>query len=165
LIVKHDLIIIGGGPAGLAAAIQAKKEGISDILIVEREYQLGGILKQCIHNGFGLHYFDEELTGPEYASRFIDEIEKLDISYKLNTMVLSIDNEKNITTASEFEGLKIYNAKAIILAMGCRERPRGAIRIPGSNPSGILTAGTAQRFVNIDGYLPGKKCLILAMLK
>jgi len=161
MIIKHDLIIIGGGPAGLGAAIEAKKEGASDILILERENQLGGILKQCIHNGFGLHYFNEELTGPEYANRFIEEMDQLKIPYKLNTMVLSIDKDKNITTTSEKDGFIIYKAKAIILAMGCRERPRGALRIPGGNPSGILTAGTAQKFVNIEGYLPGKECVIL----
>jgi len=161
MIIKHDLIIIGGGPAGLGAAIEAKKEGATDILILERENQLGGILKQCIHNGFGLHYFNEELTGPEYANRFIEKIDELNISYKLNTMVLSINKNKNITTTSEKNGFVIYQAKAIILAMGCRERPRGSLRIPGANPSGILTAGTAQKFVNIDGYLPGKECVIL----
>ena len=161
MIIKHELIIIGGGPAGLGAAIEAKKEGAKDILILERENQLGGILKQCIHNGFGLHYFNEELTGPEYANRFIDQINEMNISYKLNTMVLSIDKNKNITTTNEKDGFIIYQAKAIILAMGCRERPRGSLRIPGANPSGILTAGTAQKFVNIDGYLPGKECVIL----
>lgn len=159
--IYHDLIIIGGGPAGLAAAVQAKERGIDDLLIIERENLLGGILKQCIHNGFGLHYFSEELTGPEYAVRFTDMIEKLDIRYKLETMVLSIDGNKTIYTSSQKEGYVIYKAKAIILAMGCRERPRGNLRIPGSNPSGILTAGTAQRFVNIDGYLPGRSCVIL----
>ncbi len=156
-----DLIIIGGGPAGLAAACQAKENGINNILLLERENVLGGILKQCIHNGFGLQYFQKELTGPEYANEFIEKIHKLKIPYKVNTMVLSIQPNKTIITSSKEEGYVVYQAKSIILAMGCRERPRGAIRIPGTNPSGILTAGTAQKFVNIDGYIPGETCVIL----
>ncbi|MBN2853432.1 MAG: FAD-dependent oxidoreductase [Clostridia bacterium] len=159
--IYHELIIIGGGPAGMAAAVTARERGISDLLIIERENMLGGILKQCIHNGFGLHYFSEELTGSEYAAKFVDKIDELKISYKLNTMVLSVDGNKMVYTSNEEDGYVIYKAKAIILAMGCRERPRGNLRIPGSNPSGVLTAGTAQRFVNIDGYLPGTSCVIL----
>ncbi|MBN2881898.1 MAG: FAD-dependent oxidoreductase [Clostridia bacterium] len=158
---KRSIVIIGAGPAGLAAAVRARKSGIKDILLLERDYQLGGILKQCIHNGFGLHVFKEELTGPEFALRYIRKIHELGIEYKLGTMVISIDENKNITTVNEQDGLRIYKAEAIILAMGCRERPRGALRIPGTNPSGIFSAGTAQRFVNIEGMKPGKTAVIL----
>ncbi|MCJ7688062.1 MAG: NAD(P)/FAD-dependent oxidoreductase, partial [Clostridiaceae bacterium] len=150
----------GGGPAGLAAAIAAKDEGIENILIIERENELGGILNQCIHNGFGLHTFKEELTGPEYAGRFIDKVNEYKIPYTLNTMVLEITKEKVIIAVNE-DGIMEINAKAIILAMGCRERPRGAINIPGSRCAGILTAGAAQKFVNIEGYMPGKEVVIL----
>lgn len=161
MIEKRSLIIIGAGPAGLAAAVKAMKSGVEDVLLIERDHQLGGILKQCIHNGFGLHVFKEELTGPEFALRYIRKVRKLGIEYKLNTMVISIDENKRITTVNPEDGLRIYEAENIILAMGCRERPRGALRIPGTNPSGIFSAGTAQRFVNIEGMKPGKTALIL----
>lgn len=155
-----NLVIIGGGPAGLAAAIGAYDKGQKDILILEREDKLGGILNQCIHNGFGLHTFNEELTGPEYAQRFIDELEKRNIKYSLNTTVINISNDKTIKALKEGELLEI-KAKAIILACGCRERPRGAINIAGARCAGIYSAGTAQKLVNIDGYMPGKEIVIL----
>jgi NADPH-dependent 2,4-dienoyl-CoA reductase/sulfur reductase-like enzyme len=161
MIEKRSLVVIGAGPAGLAAAVKAKKSGIKDVLLLERDNQLGGILKQCIHNGFGLQVFKEELTGPEFALRYIREVNELGIEYKLNTMVISVDKKKRITAVNPDDGLKVYETQNIILAMGCRERPRGALRIPGTNPSGIFSAGTAQRFVNIEGMKPGKTALIL----
>ena len=156
-----DLIIAGGGPAGLAAAIAARKSGVNDILILERDSILGGILNQCIHNGFGLHTFKEELTGPEYAYRFIEQVKELEIPYQTDSMVLDISPEKVVTVISPENGLQKIQAKAIVLAMGCRERPRGALNIPGYRPAGIYTAGTAQRLVNIEGFMPGREVVIL----
>lgn len=156
-----ELVIIGGGPAGMSAAVAAYDAGIRDILILERDEALGGILRQCIHNGFGLHRFKEELTGPEYAQRYVDMVNDRKIEYKLATMVLDITADKCITATNSVDGIFMINAKAIILAMGCRERSKGALNIAGMRPSGIFTAGTAQKFVNIDGYMPGKKVVIL----
>ena len=156
-----ELAIIGGGPAGLAAAAAARDAGVQDLLILERDKELGGILNQCIHNGFGLHTFHEELTGPEYARRFADPVRERDIPCKLNTMVLSISPDKVITAVNREDGLFTLQAKAIVLAMGCRERSRGALNIPGYRPAGIYSAGTAQRLVNIEGYLPGREVVIL----
>lgn len=158
---NYDIVIVGGGPAGMAAAIAAKKNGTDSILILERDTRIGGILLQCIHNGFGLHHFGEELTGPEYAGRFSEEVEKLGIEYKTDTMVLEVNALKQVTAINSKDGLMQIQAKAVILATGCRERTRGALVIPGTRPAGIFTAGSAQRFVNIDGYLPGKKVVIL----
>ena len=157
----YDIVIIGGGPAGMAAAVAAKKQGIERILILERDRELGGILNQCIHNGFGLHTVQEELTGPEYADRFIGQVKLYNIEYKLNTMVMDVSRDKRVTAMNREEGMFEIQAKAIILAMGCRERSRGALNIPGYRPAGIYSAGTAQRLVNMEGFLPGREVVIL----
>ena len=156
-----DLVIIGGGPAGMSAAVSAYESGIKDILILERDSHLGGILQQCIHNGFGLHKFGEELTGPEYAARYEQKVKKYGIQYKLNTMVLDIDADKNVTAVNKTDGIFTVSTKAVILAMGCRERPKGALNIAGTRPAGIYGAGTAQKLVNMKGYMPGKDVVIL----
>ncbi len=155
------LAIIGGGPAGMCAAVSAYKSGVDDILLLERDKNLGGILQQCIHNGFGLHRFKEELTGPEYAYKCEQELSKLPIKVECETTVTEISDDKIITTISKEKGVEQIKAEAIILAMGCRERPRGALNIAGSRPSGIFSAGTAQKYVNMMGYMPGKNVVIL----
>lgn len=159
--MQADVTVIGSGPAGLIAALHASKSGARNVLLLEREEELGGILKQCIHNGFGLEQFKEDYTGPEYAERLIDEVEKTSICYLLNTMVLTISPDKTIKAVNPEKGVFYVESKSIVLAMGCRERSRGSINIPGTRPAGVYTAGVAQRFVNIDGYLPGKEIVIL----
>ena len=156
-----DILVIGAGPAGLAAAIAAKEDGIDNLLVLEREHNPGGILRQCIHNGFGLHRFGEELTGPEYAQRDIDRAAELGIEIQCDTTVLSVSEDKVVTCVSREKGLQVIRAKAVILAMGCRERPRGALGTPGTRCAGIYSAGTAQKFVNLEGFMPGKRCVIL----
>ena len=157
--MKYEVVVIGGGPAGLGAAVEAKKYGANSVLIIERDRELGGILNQCIHNGFGLHEFKEELTGPEYAQRFIEQANKSDIEIMLNTMVLNIDDERNIIALGE-QGIMEIQAGAIVLAMGCRERTAGAIAINGYRPAGVYTAGMAQRIINMEGYMVGKEVVI-----
>lgn len=157
----YDLIVIGGGPAGLAAALSAWESGLERILIVERDRELGGILNQCIHNGFGLHYFKEELTGPEYAARFIAQLAGAGIEVRLDTMVLELTPQRQVHMVSRERGYRVEETRSVVLAMGCRERTRGAIAIPGARPSGIFTAGAAQRYVNMEGWLPGRRVVIL----
>ncbi len=157
----YDVIVVGGGPAGLAAALKAREVGAQRVLILERDKELGGILNQCIHNGFGLHYFKEELTGPEYAGRFIEQLQGSGIEVSADTMVLEITQGRQVHAVSKAGGYRVYEAGAIVLAMGCRERTRGAIGIPGTRPAGVFTAGTAQRYVNMEGYMVGRRVLIL----
>ncbi len=159
--IHVDVLVIGAGPAGLAAAIAAKKAGADSLIVLEREDQPGGILRQCIHNGFGLHRFKEELTGPEYAQRDIDTAKEMGIEIRTGVTVLSVSPKKRVTAVSRENGLQIFEAKAIVLAMGCRERPRGALAIPGTRCAGIYSAGTAQKFVNLEGYMPGRRVVIL----
>ncbi len=158
---QADVLIIGAGPAGMAAAAAAREQGVQSIVVLEREDAMGGILRQCIHNGFGLHRFKEELTGPEYAQRDIDKIKELGVEVRLGTTVLSLDGDRRVTAVSRAKGLQLIQAKAVVLAMGCRERPRGALATPGTRCAGIYSAGTAQKFVNMEGYMPGKRVVIL----
>ena len=159
--INVDILVVGAGPAGLAAAIAAKKAGVDSLIVLEREENAGGILRQCIHNGFGLHRFKEELTGPEYAQRDIDTASEMDIDVRTGVTVLSVTKDKTVTAISKKYGLQIFQAKAVVLAMGCRERPRGALAIPGTRCAGIYSAGTAQKFVNLEGYMPGRRVVIL----
>lgn len=159
--VNVDILIVGAGPAGLAAAIAAKEAGVDSLIVLEREDNAGGILRQCIHNGFGLHRFKEELTGPEYAQRDIDKAAEMGIDVRTGVTVLSVDGDKTVTAISRQWGLQVFKAKAVVLAMGCRERPRGALAIPGTRCAGIYSAGTAQKFVNLEGFMPGRRVVIL----
>ena len=159
--INVDILIVGAGPAGLAAAISAKENGIDNMIVLEREDNAGGILRQCIHNGFGLHRFKEELTGPEYAQRDIDKAKEMGIDVRTGVTVLNVTEDKVVTAISREWGLQVFKAKAVVLAMGCRERPRGALAIPGTRCAGIYSAGTAQKFVNLEGFMPGRKCVIL----
>lgn len=159
--MKKELVIIGGGPAGMAAAVAAYDAGVRDILILERDNALGGILRQCIHNGFGLHRFGEELTGPEYAYRYECQVKEREIPFMLDTMVIEVSSDRVVTAMNRENGIFTIEAGAVILAMGCRERPKGALNIAGARPAGIFTAGTAQKFVNMKGYMPGNEVVIL----